>query len=148
MNLCDRLCVLYGPRSNSNGFKLPVRKYFFGTRRKRYIDHHFCMSFSLRECISRQNRKSVYQGKNVMCISGQVYYTKNYKKNGFYEPRLSYKGEKWWTIDPSGKPQFEFEGGDTKYTKTVIKFNSQYIKMYLEPYCQGMPSSEFIRKKG
>jgi hypothetical protein len=31
-------------------------------------------------------------GNNRMCISGQVYYTKSYKKNGFYESRLSYKG--------------------------------------------------------
>ena len=36
---------------------------------------------------------------------------KKLQKNGFYKSRLSYKGRKWWKIDPSGKPQFEFEGG-------------------------------------
>ena len=36
-----------------NFVDLPVRKTFFGTCQKRYIDHHLFMSFSLRECISR-----------------------------------------------------------------------------------------------
>ena len=40
---------------------------------------HLFMSFSLRKCMSRKNGKSVYPGKNGRCLSGQVYYTKNYK---------------------------------------------------------------------
>jgi hypothetical protein len=49
-----RSCVLLVPPLE-NFVDLPVRKTFFGTGQKRYIDHHLFMSFSLRECISRQN---------------------------------------------------------------------------------------------
>jgi hypothetical protein len=72
---------------------LPARKNFFATGRKRYIDHHFFMSFSLRGCISRQNRKSVYPGKTGMRISGQVYYIKNYKKTDFTNLGYHIRGE-------------------------------------------------------
>ena len=102
-----RLSVLNVPPPRIQ-MDLPVRKKIFGTGRKRYIDHHFVMSFSLRECISRQNRKSLYPGKTGMRISGQVYYTKNYKKTDFTNLGYLIRGE---IIDPSGKPQFEFEGG-------------------------------------
>ena len=72
---------------------LPVRKTFFGTGRKRYIGRHFFMSFSLRECISRQNLKSLYPGKTGVRISGQVYYTKNYKKTDFTNLGYQIRGE-------------------------------------------------------
>ena len=37
------------------------------------------MSVLLRECISGQNSKSVYLGKNGVWISDQMYSTKHYK---------------------------------------------------------------------
>ena len=42
---------------------LHVRKKFFGIVRTRYIDRLLLISFSLTECISRKNSKSVHQGK-------------------------------------------------------------------------------------
>jgi hypothetical protein len=61
----------------------PSGKLFLVQVGKDTIDHHFVMSFSLRECILRQNRKNVYPGNNAMRLLGEVYYTKNYKKTDF-----------------------------------------------------------------
>ena len=58
-------------------------KNFFGTGRKRYIDHHVFMSFSLRERIPRQKCK-VY-------IRADLLYS-NLQNFSFYELWSSYKG--------------------------------------------------------
>ena len=67
--ICYCSCVLLLPPRIQ--IDLPVCKIVFGTGQKRYIDHHLCMSFSLRECISRQNWKSVYQGKHRGIYQGR-----------------------------------------------------------------------------
>ena len=78
-----RSCVLNVPPRIQ--IDLPVCKKILGTGRKRYIDHHLFMSFSLRERISRQNWGNVYQGKNVRCISGQIYKPIFSSNFSFYE---------------------------------------------------------------
>jgi hypothetical protein len=66
------LSTLCSPPSNSNRFTRP-EKVFFGTGRKRYIDHHFFLSFSLTECIFRQSwnvhiRESLSLQITKMCL--------------------------------------------------------------------------------
>jgi hypothetical protein len=79
------------PPSNSNGFTRPEN--LFWHRSENIHWSSFFMSFLLRECISRENWKSVYPDKNEMCISRQVYYTKNYKKTDFTNLGYHIRGE-------------------------------------------------------
>ena len=128
MNYCFFVSCSFLFSSNSNGFTRPEK--FFGTGRKRYIDHHFFMSFSLRECISRQNWKSVYPGKNGMRISGQVYYTKNYKKTDFTNLGYHIRGEmmKNW---PVRKTSIWILFCIKKVQQNILIF-SPHIKIFLE----------------
>jgi hypothetical protein len=90
---------------------------------KRYIDHHFFISFSLRECISKQNRKSLYLGKTGMRISGQVYYIKNCKKTDFTNLGYHIRGRNDEKLTrPENLYLNSRGGGDVEYAKTVSFF--------------------------
>ena len=112
----------------------PSVKKKFGTGRKRYIDHHLFISFSLRERISRQNWGNVYQGKNVRCRSGQIYKNTFSSNFSFYGFLSSYKGTKRWKTDPSVNHPNQFEGecevvhnyGKYRYAQVSLKINSRF----------------------
>jgi hypothetical protein len=80
--------------------------------------HHTALFALFGECESYKIKKSLYLGKNELCKSRQVYYTKNYKNLLFSNFAHHIRVGSEYKTDPSSvKPPFIFESERYKVDK-------------------------------
>jgi hypothetical protein len=102
----------------------------FGTNRKRYMDDHFFISFSLKACISRQIERAYIQA-NIECVNQCKFITlKITTKKRFYAYLRGGNDEK--LTRPESLNYNSTKGGGIKMTNTVIIENIFNKKQFLD----------------